>query len=90
MASTSFPWKPTSTTTSSNNEIWQIHQRAYKKYYARVLKGKMTKQEFIAWADEASRLRDDALVSYTVVPKSKRDSVRDSVIEELRRKLNEQ
>ena len=70
----------------SNNEIWQIHQRAYKKYYARVLKSKMSKQEFIAWADEASKLRDDALVRYTLVPKSKRESV----IEELREKLNEQ
>ena len=70
----------------SNNEIWQIHQRAYKKYYARVLKSKMSKQEFVAWADEASKLRDDALVRYTLVPKSKRESV----IEELREKLNEQ
>ena len=46
----------------------------------------MSKQEFIAWADEASKLRDDALVRYTLVPKSKRESV----IEELREKLNEQ
>jgi hypothetical protein len=44
-----------------NNEIWALHQRAYKKYYARVLKKKMTKAQFNEWAQEAERLRDQAL-----------------------------
>lgn len=45
----------------NNNEIWKAHQRAYKKYYARVLKKKMTKSEFNDWAQMAERLRDEAL-----------------------------
>ena len=44
-----------------SSEIWQIHQRAYKKYYARVMKKHMTKAEFNVWAQKAERLRDNAL-----------------------------
>ena len=47
-----------------NNEIWQIHQRAYKKYFARTKKGTMTRTEFEAWAREAEELRDQALEKY--------------------------
>lgn len=47
-----------------NNEIWQIHQRAYKKYFARTKKGTMTRTEFEAWAREAEELRDQALDKY--------------------------
>lgn len=46
------------------NEVWKIHQRAYKKYYARVLKKNMTKAEFNTWAQGAERLRDEALAEY--------------------------
>ena len=44
-----------------NNDIWKVHQRAYKKYFARVSKGKMPKPDFEVWAREAERMRDDAL-----------------------------
>ena len=47
-----------------NNEIWKLHQRAYKKYFARTRKGTMSKPEFEAWAREAEQLRDEALTSY--------------------------
>lgn len=47
-----------------NNEIWKLHQRAYKKYFARTRKGTMSKPEFEAWAREAEQLRDEALASY--------------------------
>ena len=47
-----------------NNEIWKLHQRAYKKYFARTRKGTMSKPEFEAWAQEAEQLRDEALASY--------------------------
>ena len=47
-----------------NNEIWQIHQRAYKKYFARTTKGKMSKADFEIWAREAEQLRDIALENY--------------------------
>jgi len=47
-----------------NNEIWKIHQRAYKKYFARTKKGTMTKTEFEVWVREAEQLRDNALQEY--------------------------
>lgn len=46
------------------NEIWMIHQRAYKKYYARVLKKKMTKPEFEEWDRTAEQIRNAALPRY--------------------------
>ena len=47
-----------------NNEIWKLHQRAYKKYFARTRKGTMSKPEFEKWARDAEQLRDRALKSY--------------------------
>lgn len=47
-----------------NNEIWAIHQRAYKKYFARTKKGTMTKSDFLAWETESERLREEALSEY--------------------------
>lgn len=45
-----------------NNEIWKIHQRTYKKYYARVLKKNMSKAAFNEWAEAAEKLRDETLM----------------------------
>lgn len=68
-----------------NNEIWKIHQRAYKKYFARVRKGKMSKLEFERWGRMVEGLRDEALERYeragTEVEKAK-------VVEELREEVN--
>lgn len=47
-----------------NNEIWKLHQRAYKKYFARTRKGTMSKPEFEKWARDAERLRDRALKNW--------------------------
>lgn len=69
-----------------NNEIWQVHQRAYKKYYARVLKKKMTKQEFEVWARKAEQLRNEALENYASLPEPERQQL----VEELTAKLNEE
>ena len=44
-----------------DEEAWKIYKRAYKKYYARLMKGTMTQEEFRAWADEAASERDKAL-----------------------------
>ena len=66
------------------NEIWQIHQRAYKKYYARVLKKKMTKPEFEAWARTAEQIRDAALSRYNRA----HGEARSQIAEEVRRELN--
>ena len=69
-----------------NNEIWQVHQRAYKKYYARVLKKKMTKLEFEVWARKAEQLRNEALENYAFLPEPERQQL----VEELTAKLNEE
>ncbi len=45
----------------SQSPEWKIHQRAYKKYYARLKKGQMTQAEFNEWARNAERLRSEAL-----------------------------
>lgn len=47
-----------------NNPVWIIHQRAYKKYYARMKKNKMSEQDFAQWVIEAEKLRDDMLKNY--------------------------
>jgi hypothetical protein len=44
-----------------DNEVWKLHQRAYKKYYARLLKGRLTREDFDAWALRAAALRDKLL-----------------------------
>ena len=67
-----------------NNEVWQIHQRAYKKYFARTKKGTMTKTEFVAWAREAEELRERALKSYAKADMTERKIIE----EELRVELN--
>lgn len=51
-----------------NNPVWQIHQRAYKKYYARMKKGNMTQQEFGDWTVMAEKERDTAVEMYAVSP----------------------
>lgn len=51
---------------AKNNEIWSIHQRAYRKYYARMMKKKMTRAEFFEWAETAAELRDEVLKTYEV------------------------
>ena len=47
-----------------NNDVWKVHQRAYKKYFARIRSGLMTKAEFEVWSRQAAELRDAALERY--------------------------
>ena len=68
-----------------NNEIWAIHQRAYKKYFARTKKGTMTKPDFLAWEVESERLRDGALSAYD---RAKAEDEKAAVAERLREDLN--
>lgn len=51
------------------NDVWRFHQRAYKKYYARVLKKTMSKAEFNLWAQEAEKLRKQVLKEYDAAQK---------------------
>lgn len=57
----------------NNNKVWEIHQRAYKKYYARVMKKKMTKDEFLVWTKNAEKIRDKALLEYKDCEDSKNE-----------------
>ncbi len=49
---------------SKNNEVWTVHQRAYKKYYARTMKKTLRKTDFEVWTREAEALRENALAKY--------------------------
>jgi hypothetical protein len=44
-----------------NNPVLLVYQRAYKAHYARVLKKKMTKNEFSEWGEWAIEMREKAL-----------------------------
>ena len=68
-----------------NNEIWAIHQRAYKKYFARTKKGAMTKPDFLTWEMESERLRDEALAEYD---RAKTEDEKAAIAERLREELN--
>ena len=60
-------------------------QKTYKKYFARINAGTMTKLEFEKWSREAERLRDKALIQYN---KAKTDEEKKDIAEKLKRKLN--
>lgn len=68
-----------------NNDVWKIHQRAYKKYFARTAAKTMSKTEFETWERESERLRDRALDRYN---QAKTDEEKQNIAEELKRELN--
>lgn len=69
-----------------NNEVWAVHQRAYKKYFARTRKGTMSRAEFEVWERESERLREEALVRYErAVSPGERQEMVDKLAEELNR-----
>ena len=70
-----------------NNKIWAVHQRAYKKYFARTKKGTMTKPDFLSWETESERLRDKALAEYD---RAKTEDEKTAIVEWLREELNRQ
>lgn len=70
---------------TESNDVWKLHQRAYKKYYARVLKKTMSKPDFNEWASFAERLRDETLPAYL---KAKSEGVEFDLME-YSRQLNE-
>ena len=70
----------------ANNEVWQVQQRAYKKYYARTMRKDMTKSEFEAWSRQAADLRDAALESYT---RAESEEDRQRIAQEVAEALNE-
>ena len=69
----------------ANNEVWQVQQRAYKKYYARTMRKDMTKAEFEAWTRDAEQKRDAALEPYA---RAESEEARQRIAAELEEKLN--
>ncbi len=69
----------------ANNEVWQVQQRAYKKYYARTMRKDMTKAEFEAWTRDAGQKRDAALEPYA---RAESEKERQRIAAELEEKLN--
>ena len=69
----------------ANNEVWQVQQRAYKKYYARTMRKDMTKAEFEAWTRDAEQKRDAALEPYA---SAESEEERQRIAAELEKKLN--
>jgi len=70
-----------------NNDVWKAHQRAYKKYFARIRSGLMTKGEFEVWSRQAADLRDAALERYA---QAKSEDERQRIAQEVAEALNEE
>ena len=68
-----------------NNDIWKVHQRAYKKYFARIRSGLMTKGEFEVWSRQAADLRDAALERYA---RAENEEERQRIAQEIAEALN--
>lgn len=68
-----------------SEEPWKIYKRAYKKYYARVMKGNMSREDFEVWAERAAEERDRIIPIFSQEEKPER---RAEVIETFREKLN--
>ena len=68
-----------------NNDVWKVHQRAYKKYFARIRSGLMTKSEFEVWSRQAADLRDAALERYA---RAENEEERQRIAQEVAETLN--
>ena len=70
-----------------DEDTWKLYKRAYKKYYARYMKGNMSEADFKAWATQAAADRDTAIEQI----KPSVDAVMKAyIINQLREKLNRQ
>lgn len=68
-----------------DEETWKLYKRAYKKYYARFMKGNMSREEFNAWVEHAAAQRDFTIELLKV---AKSEEERAQQIEALREDLN--
>lgn len=68
-----------------NHDVWKVHQRAYKKYFARARKGTMSKADFETWGRESEELRDQALTEYE---RTESEEQRAAIVERLAEELN--
>ena len=67
-----------------NHAIWNVHQRAYRKYYARMKKNHMSRDDFYTWAENAAALRDELLPKYSIANAEERAAM----VEEYRLTIN--
>ena len=68
-----------------DEDTWKLYKRAYKKYYARYMKGNMSADEFTAWGEQAAAERDAAIEQL----KSTADAALSAaIIQQLKEKLN--
>ena len=70
-----------------DEDTWKLYKRAYKKYYARYMKGNMSEEAFKAWATQAARDRDVAIEQ---VKAALDENLKAQVIERLKEELNRQ
>jgi len=70
-----------------DEDTWKIYKRAYKKYYARVMKGNMSREDFDAWVERAAAQRDLAIERLKT---TKAEEEKRQVVEEMREELNRQ
>ena len=68
-----------------DEEAWKLYKRAYKKYYARYMKGNMTEEEFKAWGEQAAARRDTTLLRLEGTASPEKQA---QLIEQLREELN--
>ncbi len=66
-----------------NHGLWNIHQRAYRKYYARMKNGNMERNAFFVWAEEAAKLRDELLPKYDAADYGTRSDMEDAYKKEV-------
>ncbi len=66
-------------------DAWKLYKRAYKKYYARVMKGNMSREDFNAWVEFAAGRRDTTLLLLEGIRSAEEKA---ALIERLREELN--
>lgn len=69
----------------AENDVWKLYKRAYKKYYARFMKGRMSRQELDAWTVIAIALREDTMELWT---SAETQEEKDAILERYRGQLN--
>lgn len=69
-----------------DEDAWKLYKRAYKKYYARLMKGNMSREEFKIWADQAAANRDATIERLKCVS---HPLVRLDILDDLKKQLNE-
>ena len=68
-----------------DEDTWKLYKRAYKKYYARYMKGNMSEAAFKAWGERAAAERDSAIEQLRATTDA---ALSASIIQQLKENLN--